>query len=129
MQRIAIDFSATPTPDILATFPGQGAVFSGRAVDHLLRCSTACADAASDMEAGETAAEPERLRLMLACAEACRAAAHVMILGVPHHRELCEACTGLCEACAASCDDDDAMATCAAICRDCAEACRRMLVH
>lgn len=125
MQRIAIDFSTSP--DIRPAFADEGAVFSGRAVDHLLRCSDACAEAASKMEADVSVAEP--MRLMLACAEACRATAHVLILGVAHHHGLCEACVSLCEASAAACEDDGRSAACAAICRDCAKACRRMTMN
>lgn len=126
MHRIAIDFSRRA--DVPATVLLDDPVQSGRAVDLLLDCARACADGAADMETGRSAIEPERLRLMLACAETCRAAAHVMILGVPHHRELCEAAAGLCEACVAAGADDDAD-ECVAACRACAEACRNIVVH
>lgn len=127
MHRIAIDFSRRA--DVPATFLLDDAVQSGRAVDLLLDCARACADGAADMETGRSAIEPERLRLMLACAETCRAAAHVMILGVPHHIELCEAAAGLCEACIAACDAEEDAEECVAACRACAEACRNLAVH
>ncbi|MEP9351466.1 four-helix bundle copper-binding protein [Xanthobacter sp. KR7-225] len=127
MHRIAIDFSRRA--DVPATFFLDDPVNSGRAVDLLLDCARVCTETAADMETGRSAAEPERLRLMFANAEVCRAAAHVMILGVPHHRELCEACVSLCEACAAACGDDAEAGECAATCRACAEACRNVVVH
>lgn len=127
MHRIAVDF--TENAEVPPIFAEPGAVSSGRAVDQLLRCSRSCADAAARVESGLSDAAPERVRLLLACAEACRATAHVMVLGVSQHRELCEASTRLCEACAESCDEDVRLLSFAAICRDCADACRSVLVH
>jgi hypothetical protein len=75
-------------------------------------------------EGGEHMA-PEHARLMTACAEICRTAAHFMLLGSPHHRHVCAECAGVCARCAEACDRLG-MADCAVLCRRCAESCAAM---
>jgi hypothetical protein len=97
-------------------------------IEECLRCYQLCLSEVSlhCLPAGGRHAEPEHVRLMLACAETCRASAHVMLLGTGEHRRTCAACAALCEACAGSCDAVGQMQECAEVCRRCAEHCRRM---
>ncbi|MEK0082532.1 four-helix bundle copper-binding protein [Benzoatithermus flavus] len=97
-------------------------------IEECLRCYQVCLTEASQhcLEAGGKHVEPAHLRLMLACAEACRASAHVMLLGVPEHKHSCAACAALCEACTRSCEQVGEMQECVEACRACAESCRRM---
>jgi len=97
-------------------------------VDACLRCYQTCFGTAMThcLEQGGAHVAPPHFRLMLACAEICRTAAHFMLSGVPHHRPLCADCASICRQCADSCDGLDGMDRCAADCRSCADACERM---
>ncbi len=57
-------------------------------IDECLRCYQTCLGMASNhcLPTGGKHAEPEHLRLMLACAEICRTSAHFMLLGTSHHK-------------------------------------------
>ncbi|RZA15393.1 MAG: four-helix bundle copper-binding protein, partial [Proteobacteria bacterium] len=78
------------------------------------------------LEVGGRHVAPEHFRLMIACAEMCRASASLMLIGTPLHKQTCRVCAEVCEACAASCEGLDGMEDCVAACRQCAESCRRM---
>jgi hypothetical protein len=97
-------------------------------IDACLMAYEECLGAAMShcLETGGPHTEPAHFRLMMACAEICRAAAHVMIVGDPRHALVCAACAELCEACAADCEGLDGMEPCATACRSCAESCRAM---
>lgn len=97
-------------------------------IDACLRCHQSCLGGAARhcLEAGGPHVEPGHFRLMLACAEICRAAAAVMLAGVPQHAAVCGACAEICDACAESCAALDGMEDCVAACRACADSCRRM---
>jgi hypothetical protein len=97
-------------------------------IDDCLRCHQACFGMASHhcLEVGGKHLEAEHMRLMLACAEICRAAAAVMLTGVEQHKMVCAACAEICEACARSCEAIGDMDSCVEACRRCAESCRRM---
>lgn len=97
-------------------------------IEECLRCYQMCLAEASQhcLEAGGKHVEPGHFRLMLACAEACRTSAHMMLLGVAEHKQSCAACAAFCEACAASCEQVGGMQECVEVCRACAESCRRM---
>ncbi|WP_298960442.1 four-helix bundle copper-binding protein [uncultured Methylobacterium sp.] len=97
-------------------------------IETCLHCYRTCLGMTSHhcLPAGGRHVEPEHVRLMLACAEVCRTAAHVMELGLPEHRHVCRACAELCESCARSCEAVGDMQDCVAQCRACAESCRRM---
>lgn len=97
-------------------------------IDQCVACWRVCTETASDqcLEMGGRHVEPAHFRLMMACAETCRAAATAMMWGVAEHRSVCAACAELCEACAASCAEVGDMEACVDACRRCAESCRRM---
>lgn len=99
-----------------------------RCIDECLTCHRVCLTEVTQhcLEAGGRHAEPPHLRLMLACAEICRAAAAVMMTGTELHGKVCAACAAICEACAQDCERVGEMAECVAACRRCAESCRRM---
>jgi hypothetical protein len=99
-----------------------------RCIDECLLCYQSCLGGASRhcLVAGGPHLEPGHFRLMLACAEMCRAAAHFMLLDVPHYRHACADCAAMCRQCADSCDSLSDMDECAAMCRRCADACERM---
>jgi hypothetical protein len=78
------------------------------------------------LEQGGSHVAPPHFRLMMACAEACRAAAHVMLTGHSAHKASCAACAEICTACAEDCAKLDGMEDCVTACRRCAESCRKM---
>lgn len=91
-------------------------------------CSKTCLSEAMNrcLEAGGEHLEPKHFRLMMACAEICRSAAAVMLIGVPQHVFVCNACAEICRACADSCEKIGDMTECAKICRTCALSCEEM---
>lgn len=97
-------------------------------IDDCLRCHGTCLGMAMThcLETGGRHVEPGHFRLMMACAEICRAAANLMLIGTAHHRRSCALCAEICEDCARSCAELDDMQDCVEACRRCAESCRRM---
>ena len=97
-------------------------------IDECLRCYQTCFSMAMNhcLEAGGRHVEPEHFRLMLACSEICRTAAHFMLMSSAHAAHVCAECAEICEECAADCERVGDMAECVAQCRRCAEACRQM---
>jgi hypothetical protein len=70
--------------------------------------------------------EPNHFRLMMDCAEACRAAAALLINDSPYHAETCGICARICRDCAASCREIGDMDDCTRACEECADACEAM---
>ncbi|CAB3854274.1 four-helix bundle copper-binding protein [Achromobacter denitrificans] len=97
-------------------------------ISRCLACYRSCLQAASQhcLEAGGEHVEPGHFRLMMACAEVCRSAAHTMLIGVELHDRVCAACAEMCRACAESCSRLDGMDECEDACTRCAQACERM---
>lgn len=97
-------------------------------IDDCLGCYSTCLAAFSGhcLQAGGPHLQPDHARLMLACAEICRSAAHFMLLGSPHHPHLCAECAEICRDCAESCARLDGMEECVTACRRCAESCGAM---
>ncbi|GAB1576082.1 four-helix bundle copper-binding protein [Bordetella petrii] len=97
-------------------------------IDECLKCYQSCLGMAMGhcLERGGPHVDPAHFRLMTACSELCRTAAHFMLTGVPHHQHICADCAAICRQCADSCDPLDGMDECAAMCRRCADACERM---
>lgn len=92
------------------------------------RCHDTCLGTLSHhcLEAGGAHVQPAHLRLMLACAEICRASASIMIIGSDAHRSSCRACADICERCASDCERVGEMDDCVAACRRCASSCAQM---
>lgn len=97
-------------------------------IDRCLSCYSTCLGTAMThcLEAGGKHTEPAHFRLMLACSEMCRTAAHFMLLTTPHHKHTCRECAEICEECAQDCERIGDMDECVKACRSCAESCRRM---
>lgn len=97
-------------------------------IDACLSCYQTCIGVASRhcLEVGDEHIEPEHFRLMMSCAESCRACAHLMLIGSEVHRHQCRACAEICRACAASRGTVGDMEACVRACRACEQTCRRM---
>ncbi|RIY03793.1 four-helix bundle copper-binding protein [Aureimonas flava] len=97
-------------------------------IDACLACYRTCLSTAMHhcLEAGGPHTEPAHLRLMAACAEICRASAHIMLTGSDAHRHSCAACAEICAACSRDCERVGGMDACVAACRDCERLCREM---
>ncbi len=97
-------------------------------IDACLECYQSCLEMSTGhcLELGGEHARPDHIKLMLACSETCRATAHVMLIGSPHHKHLCAECADICSDCAAECERLGNMEPCVRACRACAESCRKM---
>ncbi|ASY62246.1 Ferredoxin [Sinorhizobium sojae CCBAU 05684] len=97
-------------------------------IDRCLACYSACLSTAMGhcLETGGKHTEPAHFRLMMACAEICRTAAHFMLVGTRHHRHVCAECAEICAECATDCERIGEMQDCVEACRRCAESCRLM---
>jgi len=97
-------------------------------IDDCLRCYQICLGTAMThcLEAGGKHTQPQHFRLMMACAEICRTAAHFMLLNSPHHKHLCAECAEICQECARDCGQIGEMQECVEACQRCAESCRKM---
>ena len=97
-------------------------------IDACLACYVTCHSMLTGhcVETGGEHVAPDHVRIMAACAEMCRASAHIMLTGSALHRHSCRACAEICEACANDCEGMAGMEDCVRACRHCAEECRKM---
>jgi hypothetical protein len=97
-------------------------------IDECLQCYKTCLGMAMThcLETGGKHVEPQHFRLMMACAEICRTAAHFMLLGTSHHKHVCRECAEICAECAKDCERVGGMDDCVVACRSCAESCKAM---
>ncbi|MBB4185113.1 four-helix bundle copper-binding protein [Sinorhizobium terangae] len=97
-------------------------------IDNCLDCYSVCLSTAMNhcLQAGGEHTEPAHFRLMAACAEISRTAAHFMLIGSPHHPHLCRECAEISTECAKDCERIGDMTECADACWRCAESCRQM---
>ncbi|MET3997079.1 plasmid stabilization system protein ParE [Bradyrhizobium sp. S3.9.2] len=67
-----------------------------RCIELCLGCYRTCHGMAMNhcLETGGTHVEPRHFRLMMACAEIWRTAAHFMLINTPHHGHTCGECAG-----------------------------------
>lgn len=95
-------------------------------IEDSLHCYQACLGAAMHhcLEVGGEHIEPSHFRLMMACAEICRTAAHFMLLGSEHYKHVCRECAEICDQCAAACDRLGDMQECVEASRRSAKSCR-----
>ena len=100
-------------------------------IETCLRCYEICFGAAMHhcLELGGEHVEPQHYRLIMACAEMCRACAHILLISSPIYRSVCVACAEVCEQCAHNCDRVGDMQDCAEACRRCADNCRTFAEH
>lgn len=99
-----------------------------RCIDDCEQCHRLCVRSALThcLEQGGACVEPPHLRLMLVCADLCRATADAMLGGFALHEPLCAVCARVCEECAESCRRIADLAECADICERCATSCARL---
>ena len=97
-------------------------------IDDCLACYELCLSAAMTrcLELGGEHLRPDHFRMMMACAEICRTAAHFMLINTEFRDRVCGVCADICEACADACDALEGMEDCAAACRRCADSCGAM---
>lgn len=97
-------------------------------IDACLKCYRTCFGMAMShcLEVGGEHVAPKHFRLMMACAEICRTAAHFMLMQSAHDEHVCAECAEICEECASDCERLGDMDACVGACRACAEQCRRM---
>lgn len=97
-------------------------------IDACLNCYATCLGTAMNhcLEAGGKHVEPPHFRLMMACSEICRTAAHFMLLNTPHHKHTCRECAEICSECARDCERIGEMQDCVEACRRCAQSCQAM---
>ena len=96
-----------------------------KCIEECERCSHVCREAALNecLDKGGPHVEPEHFRLMISCADVCRAAANIMLGNSHVHAAVCAACAEICDACAVSCEKLG-MEECVLTCRSCAKHCR-----
>lgn len=70
--------------------------------------------------------EPAHFKLMMACSEMYRTAAHFMLIGTEHHKHTCRECAEICRQCADDCERVGDMDSCVTVSRACAESCEKM---
>jgi len=101
-----------------------------KCIDDCLACYQTCLSMAMNhcLELGGEHVAKEHLTLMMACAEMCRTAAHLMIIGSDHHPYVCAECAEICEQCAKDCERLGDMEACVAACGKCAASCREMAI-
>lgn len=99
-----------------------------RCIETCLSCYKTCLSTAMNhcLETGGQRVEPAHFRLMMACAEMCRTAAHFMLIASPHHKHTCRECAEICDECAKDCERIGDMDECVAVCRACAQSCSAM---
>ena len=97
-------------------------------IDSCLRCYQTCLGTAMthSLEADGERVSPQHFRLMMACSEMCRTAAHFMLLNSPHRAHVCEECAEICTECAKDCERIGGMDDCVTACTRCAESCWAM---
>ena len=79
------------------------------AIDATIGCYQACLAASMHhcLEEGGEHVEPRHFRLMMSCAEICRTAAHMMMIGSEDYRAVCAVCVDICDKCANDCERHD----------------------
>lgn len=100
-----------------------------RCIETCLSCYKTCLGAAMNhcLIAGGEHVAPKHFRLMMACAEICRTAAHfIMLLNSPHYQHVCRECAEICRECANDCERIGDMDECVAMCRACVQSCQEM---
>lgn len=103
-------------------------------IDNCLNCYRMCLETlAYCLEKGGAYADPERIKLLMDCAEICRTSANFMLRGSKQHTTTCTACAVICRLCGVMCeelaDDDEQLKACAAMCFTCTESCHAMAAH
>lgn len=77
-----------------------------RCIDECLNCYRVCLGTGMThcLEKGGDHVAPPHFRLLMACAETCRTAAHLMLVGTEHYKTICRECARICDECAQDCE-------------------------
>lgn len=115
--------------------PMQG----GHHADHEMQaCIQLCRDChalctqtiAHCLKLGGRHAAPDRIRLLVDCAQMCATTIDYMLRESTFHDRVCRLCAELCRQCGKDClpvaGDDQLLQQCIELCRRCAESCERM---
>ena len=92
-----------------------------------LECHSICMETVTySLEMGGRYAAVEHVRLLLDCAELCKAAVDFISRGSDLYKRVCGLCAQACDLCARSCESvrDPETNRCAEVCRDCASSAR-----
>lgn len=99
-------------------------------IDICVECQEICQETLYThcLEMGGKHVEPEHVKIMADCIEACQTSANFMKRDSQMHTYYCAACAKVCEECAESCEEigGSEMEACAEVCYLCAESCRQM---
>ncbi len=82
------------------------------------------------LKLGGRHATPDRIRLLVDCAQMCATSADYMLRESTFHDRTCRLCSDLCKLCAKDCEQlaggDQMLKQCIEMCQRCAESCERM---
>jgi hypothetical protein len=94
-------------------------------IESCLHCYRTCASMAMThcLELGGAHADPKHIRLLMTCAELCRATAHLLVLHSAQYKEVCFECSHICSVSAIECERLGDMEECVVACRECAKCC------
>lgn len=94
-------------------------------------CGNICEETISYcLQQGGRHVEPHHMKLLIDCAEICRASQNFMLRNSTFSAAICTVCGDVCTQCADSCAQftgDTMMQDCAEVCRRCASSCQRMV--
>jgi hypothetical protein len=96
-----------------------------KCIEQCQKCQEFCLDTINQcLKRGGPHADPDHIRMLMACAEICDTCARFMLLGSSLYAKVCEVCADVCDACSKECGRlQDTV--CADTCRRCTEICRQ----
>jgi hypothetical protein len=110
---------------------GRATPFSDtkQCITHCMDCYRMCIETAMThcLRAGGAHVEPSHFRLMINCADLCRATADFLLSESEFEARICALCADVCEACAASCREVGEMEDCVLACEICSGSCAAMV--
>jgi hypothetical protein len=114
-----------------ASMPHQMTEQMKRCIQDCQECYAICTQTAQHcLGLGGKHADPEHIRTLLDCADACSTSLSFMLRMSPHHWRYCASCAEICKVCAESCrsipGSDEMMKHCADVCDRCQASCREM---
>jgi hypothetical protein len=100
-------------------------------INNCMECAAVCTETAQYcLQKGGRYNEAPHIRILLDCADICRASSAFMLRNSEWHPRVCEPCAFICQACAESCEqvatNDSILKDCALLCRKCEDTCAKM---
>lgn len=112
------------------TTPNRGGSTQDDCIEICRACAKSCLEMVDHcLKKGGEHADPNHIRLLLDCADACETSAAFMMRKSDLHGLFCRACAEVCRRCAEDCrrfQDDETMRQCAELCDRCSESCAEM---